>query len=416
MKSLLKKSAPTDPNLPLNDKDPIRIAFLGGPKTGKSGIISKLTSGSFSETYYPLRNTLPILFEYAPSTDQSVTVLDQSAPQQTLNWAMTTDQIVLSPVVYQSLVTSSSKAVSAPLVAQELESGELLASNDVYASFKIKTPEGSYKKITPILTELIDTPSFNTNHIVPFLEASLYIKLDRDVLHNLADEPRRPVNTNPLLVASGAGEMNGAVDGYFFVYTAVPSKNPPAYDEAVQAPSSEDITPYSSTESYNDNGTLRSVTMHKDEKAASFNLLPIMKDALDEAWREYYTYKMRWNYGEEGDVFSFKSALKNMWTERDASKPENPISKLKLLETPMDPADPACPPPIWIICTNCHLPLASPKLIEDGKRLAKLWKCGFIALDLTDNIEDTVALMVRDLVERKRIQKNRKRKMGSPPI
>lgn len=412
MKSLLKKSAPLQPNSPINDKDPIRIAFLGGPKSGKSAVISKLTSGSFSDTYYPLRNTLPILFEYVPSTESSIRVLDQSSPKRTLNWAMGEDNLILSPVVYQALIDGAAKTLTAPQVPHDFEAGELLAANDVYASFKIPSDEGPYKKVTPILTELIDTPSFNPNHIVPFLEASLYIKLGRDTLHNLADEPRRPVNANPLLVASGAGEMNGAVDGYFFVYTAVPSVNPPGYEESIQRESftsSQDISPCSSTESYNDNGTLRSVTIHQDSQATSFNLLPIMKEALGEAWREYYTYKTRWYQGEESDVFSFKSALKNMWSDSDNLKQQQPISKLKLLETPMDPADPASPPPIWIICTNSNLPLASPRLIADGKRLAKLWKCGFIALDLNDDIEQSLALMIRDLVERKKVQKNRKR-------
>lgn len=411
MKSLLKKSATVHPDSPINDKDPIRIAFLGGPKCGKSAVISKLTSGSFSDTYYPLRSTLPILFEYSPATEKSVRLLDQSCPKETLNWAMSQSNIVLSPVVYQALVDGSSKAVASPPTHSGSDSSNILAANDVYASFRMVPEEGSHKKITPILTELIDTPSFNPNQIVPFLEASLYIKLGRDTLHNLADEPRRPVNTNPLLVASGAGEMNGAVDGYFFVYTAVPSVNPPGYDEIIQlnSTSSADISPCSSAESYNDNGTLHSLVIHQDAQAKSFNLLPIMKEALGEAWREYYTYKMRWYQGEERDVFSFKSALKNMWTDGDHSGQTQPISRLKLLETPMDPSDPASPPPIWIICTNVDLPLASPRLISDGKRLAQLWKCGFIALDVNDDVEESLALMIRDLVERKKIQKNRKR-------
>lgn len=406
MKALLKKPS-LQPNQPVNDKDPVRLAFLGGPKCGKSALISKLTSGNFSDTYYPLRSTLPILFEYTPSPKQIENVLDPTAPNRTLDRATRADNVVLSPVIYKALVKDYSKtpaSVSDPDL-------DLISSNEIYATFKPSSNQG-HKNVTPILTELIDTPSFNPNQIVPFLEASLYIKLDRDVLHNLADEPRRPVNTNPLLVASGAGEMNGDVDGYFFVYTAVPSLDPPGYEESMQQEvvrDGPDISPYSSSESYNENGTLKSVTMHRNSQAKSFNLLPIMKEALDEAWREYYTYKTRWYHGEEGDVFSLKSALKNMLSEKSEA-PTAPVPKLKLLETPVDPADPASPPPIWIVCTHKNLPLASPKLIADGKRLAKLWKCGFVALDLTDDIEDSLAWMIRDLVERKKIQKNKKRK------
>ena len=88
-----------------------------------------------------------------------------------------------------------------------LNSNELVPTNEYY---KVGNND-----VGPILVELIDTPSFNPQQVVPFLEASLYTNLDKEILGNLANEPRKPVSTNPLLVASGASELNGNINGYF---------------------------------------------------------------------------------------------------------------------------------------------------------------------------------------------------------
>lgn len=397
------KKAGTRLDTPLNDKEPVRIAFLGGPKCGKTALISKLTVGNFSDTYYPLRLTQPILFNFAASLEALQTVLDETNPKKILELATKHENVLLSPVLYHSLVKSALKKLAAP--PSEADNMVINSTNGIYANYTSKSGE---VQTTPILMELIDTPAFNPTQIVPFLEASLYVKLDRDVLHNLADEPRRPVSTNPLLVASGASEMNGTVDGYFFMYSAVPSNEPPAYEEFAQESPSEpvlDITPESSAESYNSDGTLKSVTLTTSN--TTFSLLPVMKSALDEAWKEYYTYKMRWELGKERDVFSLKLALKNMMSER-ATETTGKRNSITLLETPVDPADPSCPPPIWIVCTNINLPLASPKLIEDGKKISKLWKCGFIAMDMESDVEGPLALMVRELVERATLRRKRK--------
>lgn len=409
MKAILKKPTPTNLDSPLNSKDPVRLAFLGGPRSGKTALISKLTTGTYCDTYYPLRQTIPVQFHFSPSALELSAILDESLATTALDIVLKQDNVLASPVVYNALRQSYKKLAPQPLA--ETETLSITATNAYYASYRRKSNSGTNTGVTPILTELIDTAAFNPSQIVPFLEVSLYMKLDSSVLHKLADVPRQPVSTNPLIVASGASEMNGSVDGYFFVYNAIPTTEPPSYELSHADPADDACLDVSveSEESYNKDGTLKSLTLHTNAQDKTFSLLPVMKDALDEAWKEYYTYKKRWEQGEERDVFSFKSALKNMWTERDnvVRPPEN---KIELLDTSIDPASPLCPPPIWIVCTNAKLPVASPKLIEDGKNLAKLWRCGFVALDVSDNVEEVLALMVREIVERRNLQKNRRRR------
>lgn len=366
---------------------PVRLAFLGGPRSGKTSLISKLTEGSYRDTYYPLRKTTPVLFEFAPSTPLLRLLLDPLQTKQMLTSAMQQENVVLSPVIYNSLAKATSTTMAE--LASEISRRRLSAAREF-----------------PKLIELIDTPAFNPNQFVPFLEASLHAKLTKDVLRNLADEPRQPVNTEPLLVASGAGELNGAVDGYFLVYSAVPSMEPPSYSEVgdeLTASSSVD-----SNESYNDDGSLRSVTLSSSSmQNTSLSLLPIIKSGLDEAWKEYHTYKSGWMRGEEKDIFNFKSALKGIF-ENPKDDPAA-VPKGKLLNTSIDPADPLCPPPIWIVCTHTDLPLASPKLVADGRKLSKLWKCGFLALDVSNDVELALSLMLRELNERKNLQKRKRR-------
>lgn len=405
MKSILRKSPQLNVDAPINTKDPVRLAFLGGPRSGKTALISKLTTGNYSDTYYPLRKTVPVQFHYAPASKELQAILEESLALRALEIVLTQDKVLVSPVVYNALQQGYKKQSQSPPI--ESDGVMKTANNGYYVSYRRTTPQGNQVGVTPILTELIDTPAFNPTQIVPFLEASLYIKLDRDVLHGLADGPRQPVSTNPLIVASGAGEMNGSVDGYVLVYNAIPSTEPPSYDQVGSA--DDDLSSVESSESYHRDGTLKSVTIHTNALDKTFSLLPVMKEALDEAWKEYYTYKTRWEQGKERDVFSFKSALKNMWTEPNIDKPPRD-SKIQLMDTSIDPASPLCPPPVWIVCTNLNSPLASPKLIADGKCLAKLWRCGFIALDANEDCEELLALMIRELVERRNLQKNRRRR------
>lgn len=396
--SLLKKSHVPDVVTPVNDSSPLRVAFLGGPRSGKTAIISKLTLGQFHDTYYPTRQTHPILHTFHPSQELPRSLLDETDATHALRLVTQRPNVLLSPVIYQAYSRLMKTPKSAPEGSNEVV---VDSTNAFYKCYHHKSElGGGYvpPHISPVLVELIDTPAFNPDQVVPFLEASLYIKLDKEILRNLANEPRRPVSTNPLLVASGASALNGAVDGYFFVYSAIPSYNPPAYDAIFDSvPAADDDT--------------------------TFDLLNTIKVALDEAWKEYNMFKSRWEEGKESDIFLFKSALKNIWQERnlldiEASRMQMRVesTRLQLLENSVDPADPSCPPPIWVICTHTKSSLASPKLIEDGLKLSKFWRCGYVGLDAADDdIDECLSLMVREILERKNLQAKFKRKRQPAP-
>ncbi|CAI5755601.1 unnamed protein product [Candida verbasci] len=300
---------------PLNNDKPIRIAVLGGARFGKTSIISKLIMGNFRDTYYPTHQINSNLFTYKPSSKSAKFILQ--------NKPVRDDNVIIN----QPLKPVNNKYYT--------------INND--------------GEVSPILVELIDTPSFNPQQVVPFLEASLHIKLPQDVLHNLANEPRRPVSTNPLLVASGASELNGNTNGYFFVYSSIPSYNPPSYEFESKLPENHSI-----------------------------NLLKTMKIALDEAWEEYNNFKKNWEQGKETDMFSFKIALKNLLKE-------NKKSNITLNNYNYKPS-------IWIVCTQINNSLSSPTLIEQGKELAKEWNYGFIAIDnLDSDVDELLALMIRSI-------------------
>lgn len=406
MKTQAEVASSTRNSAPVNGKDPVRLAFLGGPRTGKTATILKLSCGTYRDTYYPLRKTTPVLFTYAPQSVELKLILDQHHSKKFLEHALARDDLILSPVIYDSLLKASMKNL--PTTGAMNENANFVhARNEIYATSRDN--ETDIAEITPILAELIDTPAFNSNQFIPFLEASLHARLGKDVLRNLADTPRQPVNTEPLLVASGAGEMNGAIDGYFLLYSAIPTSEPPGYDEVISQESAP--SPNSSAESldtYNSDGTLRSASFGASKTDTTFSLLPIIKGGLEEAWREYHTYRTRWDQGKEKDIFSLKLAFRTMFENKNSFKDNVPQNKL--LNTSLNPADPLCPPPIWIICTHKDLPLASPKLINDGKKLAQLWRCGFLAVDLTQDIEQILPLVIREVIERRNLQKLRKRR------
>lgn len=149
----------------------------------------------------------------------------------------------------------------------------------------------------------------------------------------------------------------------FLSIAAVPGSSPPGYDE--------DLSNFTG-----DN---------------TFSLLPVIKGALEDAWQEYNEYIRKKNAEKEQDLFSFKVALRNLLKE-----PSSNNSDKKGVETK------DYSPPIWILCTHKDSNLASPKLIEQGKQLAREWNCGFLAMDnLEDNIDILLTLMIRDIIERK---------------
>lgn len=379
----------------LNSESPVRIAFLGGPRAGKSSVVSKLTLGQYRDTYYPTHLVVPILFSYQPALAPACAALDESNSSSTGRILLAENSVVLSPVLEAAYSKPEKNDKKTPNSSQ-------ISRNDVYRT--LYPISGESLNILPILVELVDTPAYNPTMVVPFLEASLHNNLDRQILHRLADEPRQPVSTNPMLVASGASELNGAIDGYFYVYSAVPSSLPPAYDSVVDERESSGPTVFV------DPGT-------QPRDPGTLGLLPSIKVSLDEAWQEYNSFRTKWELGKESDIFSIKSALKNMFKERNGALGESQRKTLQswsphgqLPPNPDDPSDPHCPPPAWILCTHAASPLASPTLVDDGKQLARKWKCGFAAVDCDNDVEIALALMIREIVERRNLRRQKRKR------
>lgn len=373
---------------------------MGGAKSGKTSLISKLVYDISRDTYYPTIRINPVLHNFAPEDTLSRLILDENHSSiKQLNRS----NLLLSPVLLETFLKPN-KINQQPIV----DDINVVSKNESYYLYQYRSENNQPPHVTPILVELIDTPRFNPSEIVPFLEASLYIKLGKEVLHNLADEPRQPTLANPLLVASGASEMNGNIDGYFFVYSSIPSYNPPGYELFGNVPT-ETLSPKASPDG-------SSCALPNDVQGESFDLLSIMKHALDEAWQEYNTYKEKWELGKERDIFSIKSALKNLWTENNPASLEKLRKQLrsetKLMVNPTDPSDVNCPPPIWLICTNVDSNLSSPTYVENGTKLAKFWDCGFIAIDSSEN-NVSLALMIREIVERRKLQANSKAQLNN---
>ncbi|KAG7192201.1 uncharacterized protein KQ657_001919 [Scheffersomyces spartinae] len=421
---------------PFNDNKPIRIAVIGGKRAGKTSLISNIQWGGQNDTYYPTTHVYPTLVEYTPSTTLARAAFDELSPDIMLNLATEVVRnggaLTLSSTVQtafqrnktgstssqklrRSSSTKSNRRSSENLLNGTYEMGYILHSkNSVYATYNTKqellelsessnsTSNWPLPRVSPILVELIDTPSFNPDQVVPFIEVSLHKKLAKDELHNLANEPAKPVLANPLLVASGASEMNGNIDGYFFVYSAVPTDHPPSYDEGYSCMSSTGsaqldgvLTPVATNNSC-------AVAAAADNNGSALSLLDTMRVALMQAWKEYHYYTSRWNQGQEADIYLFKQAMKNMWKLGSNVPNKHQQQHQQLMEEIPNEL-----PPIWIVCTHTKSPLKAPKLVEEGMKKAKEWGCGFITVDNERPVDECLALMIRDIVETNRSKKKK---------
>ena len=241
----------------------------------------------------------------------------------------------------------------------------------------------------PIKIDIIDTPGFSPDNVVPFLEVSLFRNLGKSILHGLADEPRQPVSTTSLLVASGASELNGKIDGYILVYSAVPELNhiggPPEYEDEV----SEIYT-----ETVSDGG---------------FELLKVIRNCILDAWTEFRNYEKRWEEGKEDDIYSLVYSLRHLWSkngkEKSAKLEQLRSYNTKLKSIELDPSSPDSPPPCIIVCSHVNHELASPMLIEMGRQLATTWKYGFVGIDSMDdlNVDVVISLLIKEISEKMKL-------------
>lgn len=357
--------------------EPLRLALLGSSRAGKSTFIQNVMNHKFVETYYPTKKSSPVLLDWQVSNEKAKLILNEYTGLKEFFPVLEDSRLVIPPSVIKGLskemirtTNGSSSRSSSRSRHSSSKQARKIHKNSIYETIlsddsAVSPNDTSNFEITPILLELIDTPHFNPARIVPFLEASLDINLSPDILHNLANEPRRDHSANPLIVASGANDMNGKVDGYFFVYSCLPSLNPPEYSEDTSSPSQDTQSP--------------------------LQLLRDMKTILEEAWLEYTMYKRGWEIGGEGDVFSFIYSIKSLWKKNSATQHLKDV-----------PNKDEVMPPIMIVCTHCNSELRSPNLILEGRQLAKEWNCGFMEMDNL-NVEEAdilTSVLIREIVER----------------
>lgn len=440
----------------MSDSRPIRLAVLGGDATGKSSFISRLTVNIVREVHYPTREQTNWLFDFSPHSNLGRTLLDRQAhgrlmsrtqgsqaPEPIFSSPSVSPHVLLSPLVFQSFINdfrlvktqfqgrSTNQIKHLHLKSRdtdmyeylEPQSDELrpvntLTNSDVNilrscisanvdnvasAQDTVIMPENYVPPTyTSIPIDIIDTPGFKPEMVVPFLEVSLFTQLDKRVLRGLADGPRLPVSTTSMLVASGASELNARIDGYIFVYNAVPELNhgvdPPDYEDTMaETPehpaSSKSSGPWSSLNKLLDGG---------------FSLLDIVRNCFLDAWTEFRNYQNRWEQGKESDIYSLVYNFKNLWrTERNYGRKLEELRSFNqnLKSIDLDPSSPASPPPFLIVCTHATHPMASPKVVEWGKSLATQWRSGFIALDSMDdyNVDVAVSLILREIVEKDKL-------------
>ncbi|CCC67688.1 hypothetical protein NCAS_0A11300 [Naumovozyma castellii] len=431
----------------MSDQRPIRLAVLGGESTGKTSLISRLTVNFVHEVHYPTRNQTNWLFDFNPHTKLAKTLLDGQAherlysrtpggqtPQPLFSSPQISPEIQLSPLVFQAFMNdfTNLKNQYKTRSNNHIKHFDLKKSDNAFYQYMeptaaanhynsrsainkpnnnnnnsnnipsstVKLPENYLPpSYTPISIDIIDTPAFNPDIVVPFLEVSLFRNLDKSILKGLANEPRKPVTTTTLLVASGASELNGKIDAYIFVYSAVPelfnyNVNPPDYNE-----NQESLNP-------KDNSYLN----RRHEIDGGYTMLTIMRNCILDAWTEFRNYQKRWELGKEDDTYSIVYNFKNFWKSYNESEERSKLNKLrsfdnKLRSIDMDPSSPNSPPPIIIVCTHLDDPMASPVLVEWGRNLATQWNCGFVAVDNTDdvNVDVALSLLIRELVEKEKL-------------
>ncbi|ODQ81377.1 hypothetical protein BABINDRAFT_160725 [Babjeviella inositovora NRRL Y-12698] len=383
---------------PYQHQKPLRISLLGAERVGKTtfarGVKYHSSSPQTTEAYYPTKSIQSSLLLFQPSDPLARAMLDEACTLEFLVTESTKKGILLSPLVTKHLPTKAT-----PLDQRFKSKGDISyhPRNDIYGyedlsatpSFGATGATGAfltYKPplITPVTVELIDTPAFKPHSVVPYLEVALNRELGKEVLRKLADAPRQPVSTNPLLVASGASEMNGSIDGYIFMYSSVPSLNPPSYG-----------------------------AIDSQREQTSLDLLDSIKNTLSDAWVEFVDYKRRFNEGKESDVFSLSYNFRRA-VMQDEVKLAQRREQLRAVNLQMkmydinfnDPMNST--PPILIVCTHSLSELASPELVKQGQRLAASWGCGFIGVDTMEGastnagIEEALSMMIREISEKRK--------------
>lgn len=428
------------------------MAVLGGSSTGKTSLASRLTVNLVHEVHYPTRKQTNWLFTFKPSSPIARFIMDRKChsrlkqrTRKDINTPLIespelTPHLLLSPFIYNIIMQEYKHARDNKIkddsdlkrdnhIYKYLESHDRInekninlltntngnIASDAQRKNLLSTAEfekynldvfrrNGYQppSYTSISVDIIDTPGFNPDMVVPFLELSLFSNLGKPILRGLADEPRKPVSTQPILVASGTAELNGRVDGYFLVYSLVPELNKidalPSYSDANST--TEDFSPLHSSSS---NRSQTRKNSWSDFDDGGFSLLTTIRGCFLDAWKEYRNYQKITKDAAETDIYSLMQNLRQMWKSEVHTK-ENQRKKLMttLKEINLAPDAPDSPPPIIIVGTHmCH-ELASPLMLQWGKDLALQWNCGFAALDsmTDDNVDVAFAMLLREIIEK----------------
>ncbi|SMN18143.1 similar to Saccharomyces cerevisiae YPR084W Putative protein of unknown function [Maudiozyma saulgeensis] len=447
------------------EQRPIRLAVLGGESTGKTSFISRLTLNIVHESHYPTRDQTNWLFDYIPHSKLAKAILDGQAHERLLRRTpnsqllepifkspLVSPNVLLSPLVFQAFIDnytsmktqSKNKTNSSNFFMKNLDLKKTNSNNDNGNEKNLQvrylsSPNASQTSLplqaqpplshsedeessvpsnyvppsySPIPIDIIDTPGFNPQMVVPFLEVSLFRNLDKSILKGLANEPRQPVSTRTLLVASGASELNGKIDGYILVYSAIPEVShhslslPPEY---VSEKEIKEDTKLKNEDPDNDDSTKCN--------AGGFPILLNIRSCILDAWAEYVNYKEAWEKGKEDDIYSLLHNFKNIWKSQESESTKN--SKIKDLRTfkttlpeiDLNPASPTSPPPCIIVCTHVNEPLASPVLIKKGRDLATQWNCGFVGINNIDdfNVDVALSLIIKEIVEKEKLLSQRRK-------
>ncbi|VEU19988.1 DEKNAAC100456 [Brettanomyces naardenensis] len=262
---------------------------------------------------------------------------------------------------------------------------------------------------TPILMELIDTPGVQRNDLIPFLEKGLDSKLASDVLRNLLNEASTESRSRvkPLITGSGMSELNAAMDGYLLCYSCIPETGektaPPSYDDAVSGSyGGGTVDGHNNSANNIDDGPPGGDVNGLE----AIEILKALYNAIMEAWKQYTTYHIGWQEGQEFDVYSLNYSFKHLWKKRASAKDMSDNIVTKKAHQML--------PPILIAATHVDHELASPLLIQKGRELAEEWNCGFIEISCEyenwRNVEEALCFLARDRIEDVKEKRRRTRK------
>lgn len=373
----------------------IRLVFLGGPCTGKTSLVSRLTIGKVREVHYPTQKKTSWLFKFTPKSRLARAILDEKVHERcyydngnniqeaVFKSPSIDDVVLLSPLVYNSLIEEYNRVKVAQENCQRLSiAKKWLKSENTHYQYLADTEDIELHNGCLMLTEkyngpayseicveVIDTPGFNPNMMVPFVELSSLNLLDRSVPRELEDQQYRFVSQDSLLVGSGMSQLNSKVDGYVIIYSALPElvhKDPPEYDFASKQFTHE---------------------ANCAEQDGGFAVLKNIRECYLDAWTEFRNYQQKWMQDKGSDCH------------------DRFCSSKQLDKIDLNPESAESPPPIILICTHLEDPLHSPKLVEQGKKLAVEWNCGFVALDnISDyNVDVAISCIIRDIVEKEKL-------------